>query len=62
MKDIILYNSASESGQSEINVNALVQYDGKVTMLPPGIFESNCNVEIKYFPFDEQKCTLRFAR
>jgi len=29
--------------------------------VPPGIFMSTCRIDITWFPFDEQKCNMKFG-
>ena len=33
---------------------ALVSYDGTVEWVPPAIFNSMCQIYVRWFPFDEQ--------
>ncbi|XP_036380729.1 acetylcholine receptor subunit epsilon isoform X2 [Megalops cyprinoides] len=40
--------------------NVLIYPDGSMYWLPPAIFRSTCAIEITYFPFDWQNCTLIF--
>lgn len=40
--------------------NVLINSTGHMYWLPPAIFRSTCNIEITYFPFDWQNCTLIF--
>lgn len=42
------------------DANVLVYEDGSVTWLPPAIYRSVCAVEVTYFPFDWQNCSLIF--
>lgn len=44
-------------GDAENDI-ATVQYDGTVTWSPEGIFSYVCEVDIQFYPFDEQTCTL----
>ena len=39
----------------------IVKYNGDVTWLTPALLIAKCPMNIKYFPFDEQKCTLEFG-
>ena len=39
----------------------VVQSDGSVSQIPPGIFQSTCSVDMTWFPFDEQTCQLKFG-
>ena len=38
-----------------------ISYDGNHTWLAPAMFQSICKIDIKYFPFDEQSCHMKFA-
>lgn len=38
-----------------------LSYDGNNSWMAPAIFQSICRIDIKYFPFDEQKCHMKFA-
>lgn len=40
--------------------NVLISSDGQMYWLPPAIYRSTCAIEITYFPFDYQNCTLAF--
>ncbi|XP_061189725.1 neuronal acetylcholine receptor subunit alpha-3-like [Saccostrea echinata] len=35
--------------------------DGQITWLPYEVFESRCPIDITYFPFDEQICSISFV-
>ncbi|XP_010766197.1 cholinergic receptor, nicotinic, alpha 11 [Notothenia coriiceps] len=59
--DILLYNSADDDFDSTFKTNVLVNSSGYAEYLPPGIFMSTCNVDVRWFPFDIQKCELKFG-
>uniref|UniRef100_A0A5S6R535 Neurotransmitter-gated ion-channel ligand-binding domain-containing protein n=1 Tax=Trichuris muris TaxID=70415 RepID=A0A5S6R535_TRIMR len=59
--DILLYNCADGHPQISINTDALVYYDGKVMWKPPGIYKSFCQIDIQYFPYDLQRCHMKFG-
>ncbi|XP_055329446.1 neuronal acetylcholine receptor subunit alpha-10-like isoform X2 [Paramacrobiotus metropolitanus] len=60
--DILLYNNAdSEYYHKMINTNGIIQYDGNVTWLASSIIRSTCAIDVRYFPFDYQSCSLKFA-
>jgi hypothetical protein len=57
--DIALQNSFSnieEMGEPFIYIT--VTYDGNVSWVPFAVFETNCDADITYFPFDRQRCKL----
>ena len=60
-KDILLYNTADGSFDSSMKVNAVIEYTGNVEYLPPVMLRSTCSIAIADFPFDEQKCSLKFG-
>ncbi|CAF1348277.1 unnamed protein product [Rotaria magnacalcarata] len=62
LPDIVLYNNADNlASLSQISTNVMVSFEGTVTWLSTGIFKSSCPIDVRYFPFDEQNCTLKFA-
>ncbi|CAF1325432.1 unnamed protein product [Adineta steineri] len=62
LPDIVLYNNADNlASLSQISTNVMVSSDGMVTWLSTGIFRSSCAVDVRFFPFDEQNCSLKFA-
>lgn len=54
-----------DSGDGDYNVTALthatLNYTGMVSWEPPVITKSYCDINVKYFPFDEQTCYLKFG-
>ncbi|XP_048082334.1 neuronal acetylcholine receptor subunit alpha-6 isoform X3 [Ursus arctos] len=59
--DIVLYNNAVGDFQVEGKTKALLKYDGMITWTPPAIFKSSCPMDITFFPFDHQNCSLKFG-
>lgn len=59
--DILLYNSADERFDATFHTNIVVNHSGTCSYLPPGIFKSTCHIDVRWFPFDVQRCDLKFG-
>ncbi|XP_053473825.1 acetylcholine receptor subunit epsilon isoform X1 [Ictalurus furcatus] len=58
--DIVLENNIDGKFDVAYYANVLIYSDGSMYWLPPAIYRSTCSIEITYFPFDWQNCTLVF--
>lgn len=62
--DIILYNNIGfgETGAIyNFDTKATLKYDGYTQWYAPTEIHSICKIDIGYFPFDHQKCKLKFG-
>jgi len=59
--DLLMYNSADEKFDGTFQTNVVVSDNGTCLYVPPGIFKSTCKIDIAWFPFDDQKCDLKFG-
>uniref|UniRef100_A0A158PBY1 Neur_chan_LBD domain-containing protein n=1 Tax=Angiostrongylus cantonensis TaxID=6313 RepID=A0A158PBY1_ANGCA len=59
--DVLLYNSVDQHFDSAWPVNAVVYHTGNVTWIPPAVIRSSCSIDIAYFPFDSQHCSMKFG-
>ena len=53
--------SADEKFDGTYQTNVVVSNEGGCLYVPPGIFKSTCQIDITWFPFDEQLCDLKFG-
>ncbi len=53
--------SADGNYQVTIMTKAAVTFDGLVSWNPPAIYKSMCQINVEWFPFDEQECNLKFG-
>ena len=44
-----------------LNTRAILYYTGEIKWLAPIIFKSQCAIDVTYFPFDTQRCQLKFG-
>lgn len=56
-----IFSSADGTYEMQMKTKAEVRYDGTVKWRPPTTFKSSCDIEVKFFPFDEQICRLTFG-
>ncbi|XP_018616386.1 acetylcholine receptor subunit delta isoform X1 [Scleropages formosus] len=61
LPEIVLENNNDAQFQVAYYCNVLVYDYGYVYWLPPAIFRSSCAINVNYFPFDWQNCTLKFS-
>jgi len=52
----------SADGRFEVSFrsNVLIEPDGDVMWVPCSIYKSSCTMDVKYFPFDEQRCNMSY--
>lgn len=61
MMIIIVLCSADGDFQVDDKTKALLNHTGNITWMPPAIFKSSCKIDVTYFPFDYQNCTMKFG-
>ncbi|CAD5123976.1 DgyrCDS12281 [Dimorphilus gyrociliatus] len=61
LPDIVLYNSADDFTEGFMQTKAMVTSKGNVFWPPPAKLRSSCKIDITYFPFDDQKCHMKFG-
>ncbi|VDD83956.1 unnamed protein product, partial [Mesocestoides corti] len=61
--DLALYNNAGGDWDlaSSSSTKVIVHYDGTVIWRPPIIFKSQCGINVEYFPFDMQNCSMKIG-
>ena len=52
--------SAEEHGET-MKTKITVDYHGEVFWGPPTRYKASCKINVKYFPFDVQNCSLKFS-
>ncbi|XP_037667477.1 neuronal acetylcholine receptor subunit alpha-4 isoform X1 [Choloepus didactylus] len=59
--DIVLYNNADGDFTVTHLTKAHLFHDGRVRWAPPAIYKSSCSIDVTFFPFDQQNCTMKFG-
>lgn len=57
----VLYCSADGNFEVTLATKATIYHQGLVEWKPPAIYKSSCEIDVEYFPFDEQTCVLKFG-
>ena len=53
--------SADDFTEGFMQSKAMVRSDGNVFWPPPAKLRSSCKIDITFFPFDDQKCRMKFG-
>lgn len=61
MKYSYIFSADPQYPSSVINTNVIISHTGDVVWLSHGIFRSSCDINVEFFPFDIQMCTLKWA-
>ncbi|XP_070540319.1 neuronal acetylcholine receptor subunit alpha-10-like [Ptychodera flava] len=62
LPDIYFYQNAANKYENFLKGHLAVVYStGNVLWTAPVIFRGHCKIKPTYFPFDEQKCTMKFG-
>ena len=57
----LFLHSADGNFEVTLATKATLYADGKVEWKPPAIYKSSCEIDVEYFPFDEQTCVMKFG-
>ncbi|KAI3377703.1 hypothetical protein L3Q82_008863, partial [Scortum barcoo] len=60
LPDVVLYDNSDGRFEGTIT-KAVVKYDGTITWTPPANYKSACTIDVTFFPFDLQNCSMKFG-
>ncbi|KAK6298930.1 hypothetical protein J4Q44_G00304400 [Coregonus suidteri] len=61
LPDIVLYENADGRFEGSLMTKAIVKSNGKITWTPPASYKSACTMDVTFFPFDRQNCSMKFG-
>lgn len=64
MNDFFFFHSAdseSNSGVEKFKTRVIISSDGSSAWYSPAIYITTCELDITYFPFDQQNCSMQFG-
>lgn len=59
--DIVMFQNADGNFTGQFNTKATLKSSGEVEWSCPMIFRSSCQIDVTYFPYDTQNCSLTFG-
>ncbi|XP_005805599.2 neuronal acetylcholine receptor subunit alpha-5 [Xiphophorus maculatus] len=60
LPDVVLYDNSDGRFEGTIT-KAVVKYDGTISWNPPANYKSACTIDVTFFPFDLQNCSMKFG-
>jgi len=57
----VLWCSADGKYEVSYKPNVVIYSNGEVMWIPPAIYKSSCTIDVRYFPFDQQECQMKFG-
>nr|KAF6367928.1 cholinergic receptor nicotinic beta 3 subunit [Myotis myotis] len=61
LPDIVLFENADGRFEGSLMTKAIVKSNGTVTWTPPASYKSSCTMDVTFFPFDRQNCSMKFG-
>jgi hypothetical protein len=59
--DIVMFQNADGNFTGQFETKAILSANGQVNWEVPMIFRSSCKIDVTYFPYDTQNCSLTFG-
>ncbi|XP_028329390.1 neuronal acetylcholine receptor subunit alpha-5 isoform X2 [Gouania willdenowi] len=60
LPDVVLYDNSDGRFEGTVT-KAVVKYNGTISWTPPANYKSACTIDVTFFPFDLQNCSMKFG-
>ena len=57
----IYYRVDADYEAGLLSTNVIIEHDGSIELVIHALFRSVCNMDVEWYPFDQQVCKLQFA-
>ncbi|KAG8512432.1 Neuronal acetylcholine receptor subunit beta-3, partial [Galemys pyrenaicus] len=61
LPDIVLFENADGHFEGSLMTKVIVKSNGTVVWTPPASYKSSCTMDVTFFPFDRQNCSMKFG-
>ncbi|KAM5278655.1 neuronal acetylcholine receptor subunit beta-3 [Hipposideros larvatus] len=61
LPDIVLFENADGRFEGSLMTKVIVKSNGTVIWTPPASYKSSCTMDVTFFPFDRQNCSMKFG-
>ncbi|XP_043418853.1 neuronal acetylcholine receptor subunit beta-3 isoform X2 [Prionailurus bengalensis] len=61
LPDIVLFENADGRFEGSLMTKVIVRSNGTVIWTPPASYKSSCTMDVTFFPFDQQNCSMKFG-
>lgn len=61
LPDIVLFENADGRFEGSLMTKVVVNANGTVVWTPPASYKSSCTMDVTFFPFDRQNCSMKFG-
>ncbi|XP_053434524.1 neuronal acetylcholine receptor subunit beta-3 [Nycticebus coucang] len=61
LPDIVLFENADGRFEGSLMTKVIVKSNGTITWTPPASYKSSCTMDVTFFPFDRQNCSMKFG-
>ncbi len=57
----VCFFSADGNYEVTYKSNCVLYANSDISWIPPAIYQSSCSIDVRYFPFDQQTCDMKFG-